>query len=244
MGNNPSAQQNNVIYYAEPPRQELMEKDTLHKYLKTTVSISKIEDLIWRHLGTGYDINQLNDDHKTPLMIAIENDSLSSVLYIRLLMTHKPNVNVVGKRQIFSGHSCRTVQTTALHLALYHMREYEVIKMLLDASADIYWIDEERRNALLVGASINVCADILEMILEHPQDIDRIDIYGKSALHLICGSASGDINTECEKCIKLLIKHGADVFLKDAHGKTPMDIALKNANLKAAAELMKAGVSI
>ena len=64
----------------------------------------------------------------------------------------------------------------------------------------------------------------MELLIEKGADVNLLDVYGRSPLHLVCEKADTDGH---HSCVKLLLGKGANPHLYDIFGRTPLHIAAK-----------------
>lgn len=92
-------------------------------------------------------------------------------------------------------------------------------------------IPEAKKNELLLYVATGIfCMDgeqagAVKLLLEAGADPNAVDSEGKGALHHL---SDGSSDFEADKCLDLLVKHGANVNIQDREGRTPLMIALAN----------------
>ena len=92
---------------------------------------------------------------------------------------------------------------------------------------------EAKKNELLLYVAKDAsmfCMDgeqsgAVKLLLEAGADPNAVDSKGKGALHHL---SDGSSDFEADKCLDLLVKHGANVNIQDREGRTPLMIALAN----------------
>lgn len=99
------------------------------------------------------------------------------------------------------------INETALHEAALN-GQYEVVKDLLSADADVNVLDPDGRTALMY-ATFNGHLEIAEILIDSGTEINLQDQYGRTALMF---ASSGPY----PETVKLLLDHGADPNLADA----------------------------
>jgi hypothetical protein len=77
--------------------------------------------------------------------------------------------------------------------------------------------DSESRDSLLHWACSFDQFQVAELLLKHDMKVDICNAHGQSCLHVAC--KSGKVNF-----IDFLLDHGANIYLKDSSGKTPVDL--------------------
>lgn len=144
-----------------------------------------------------------------------------------------------------------------LHLAVRHGKT-ELVKILLEAGADVNACDSTLKTPLLITAPKDKQEEIYSLLLANDADASVQDLFGDNALHIAtmgnmstaiitklinCGAL---VNTQNKKGItpiaqavmqkntdhmKLYVSYGADIFIEDANGNSPLTLCLKNGNL-------------
>jgi len=125
-------------------------------------------------------------------------DSLHANVDIRDLENHTPLLLAAGTNQETPGH-------------------VEVIKELIAKGADVNATDDGQYSSLHL-AVLNSNFEIAHALLEAKCNVNHINVDNFTPLHTAC--SLGNI-----KLIQLLLSFGADPTLKDARGKTPLDLA-------------------
>ena len=145
---------------------------------------------------------------QTSLHLAVESGHVEAV---KKLLQHKANIEALGKDQ----------RTPLLYSA--EAGHIELTKILLDAGANPLAKDAYDWTALNLSAWKGH-AEICDLLLKKaPSLIDALDNMKQSALHY--AARWGGIEV-----VKLLLKHGATIDLKNKWGRTPLEIALKQNN--------------
>lgn len=190
--------------------------------------------LINRLLTQGIDINAQDEDGCTALHAAV---SIGTKRIIKLLLSNKANVNI----PMHNGW-------TALHTALYYRSEKDVVKLLLAYGAAVNLKDTDIVSPLEVALQIGHTknSDIVELLLKHGADvhvhgkeaplhriedkktaelllsygadIEARDDFGNTLLHMASSAGLLDM-------VKVLLKHGANVYPQNNEGKTACMLA-------------------
>ena len=108
--------------------------------------------------------------------------------------------------------------------------------MLLDHNTDINIQDKDGCTPLhwcAIGGNENLC----RLLLEHNADVNIQDKYGSTPLHL-----SARRNRDCSEIIDLLVKYGVqNLSIRDAKGRTPLQMAVRLWNAQAVKTLVDLG---
>ncbi|KAF3363139.1 hypothetical protein PHSC3_000325 [Chlamydiales bacterium STE3] len=129
---------------------------------------------------------------------------------------------------------------TALHIAAKHYRA-ENIKLLLQHGTDPYQCDNSGKTPLFIAIE-NRHFDNVQAFLEPGIDLSYTNQAGQTALH-IAADTSGPYDIT-PKTIKLLIKHGADLYQCDNSGKIPLFIAIENQLPRHVQAFIKGGMNL
>ncbi|XP_055768718.1 B-cell lymphoma 3 protein homolog isoform X2 [Salvelinus fontinalis] len=106
---------------------------------------------------------------------------------------------------------------TPLHLAVQGGHK-ELVRMLLDAGADINAVDIKSGHSPLIHAVENHNMDMVHFLIENDCNVNGQSYSGNTALHSACGR--GQVDTA-----RLLLKNRADSSVKNYHNDTPAMVA-------------------
>ncbi|KAM9513138.1 B-cell lymphoma 3 protein homolog isoform 2-T2 [Salvelinus alpinus] len=106
---------------------------------------------------------------------------------------------------------------TPLHLAVQGGHK-ELVRMLLDAGADINAMDIKSGHSPLIHAVENNNMDMVHFLIENDCNVNGQSYSGNTALHCACGR--GQVDTA-----RLLLKNRADSSVKNYHNDTPAMVA-------------------
>ncbi len=112
-------------------------------------------------------------------------------------------------------------EETPLHFAASQADDVEILKILVDAGANIAGSDVNGAQPLRYAAT-NSNPAIVEFLLAAGADVTARDNSGATALHYAALTNSNSA------VVIALINAGADIFAEDADGKTPIDYAKRN----------------
>jgi len=126
------------------------------------------------------------------------SEKLNAMVDIRDLENHTPLLLAAGTNQETPGH-------------------VEIVKLLIDKGADVNATDDGQYSSLHL-AVLNSNFEIARALLEAKCNVNHINVDKFTPLHTACNQ--GEV-----KFIQLLLDYGADPTLKDARGKTPIDLA-------------------
>ena len=124
------------------------------------------------------------------------------------------------------------VSFTPLNLAV-RKGQSEIVKLLLDAGADVNAKSETLKTTPLHSAIWNLDSEIAKFLIDKGADVNAMDEYGMTCLHY------AELNIQNAE---LLIANGANVNAKrELNGNTPLDIAIEDAESEIADLLRKHG---
>ena len=152
----------------------------------------------------------LNDKDNPAILMACSNCDTNIV---KLLIEKGANVNAKHR-----------IGKTAMNDALYG-NKYETISLLIANGFEIY-----KDGVSLRQAVSNRQYPAIKIFLDNGVDVnyhkpDMVFPYNPTAVAL--ATQNNDIET-----VKLLVKHGADVTIKDNYGERPFNSAVKNQNIE------------
>ncbi|MBP9780036.1 ankyrin repeat domain-containing protein [Candidatus Gracilibacteria bacterium] len=111
----------------------------------------------------------------------------------------------------------------------------EILEFLIQNGADINTKDDGGWTSLMI-ASFNFELDKVELLLEKGVKVNEIEQFGQTALILCLVQGELGLSKEDEiktdKIIQLLIEYGADINIKDTHGKTALDYAKRKEHIE------------
>ncbi len=199
----------------------------------------------------GVDINQKDDNGKSPLTIAFEYNQEIAELFIS-------SGAILGKAE----HSGRQRKLNELIL---DDGDIDAINEMLDAGADVNGEDETGMTPFIAAAIAGREIDVFIELLKRGVDINSVDRQGRSLLmYLSAGCSDTDLLSAVivkvkninhqdangstalmfstlsgdSQGFKILINNGADGKIKDSAGKGFMDYLAMNPNEKVVTEIL------
>ncbi|CAG9762790.1 unnamed protein product [Ceutorhynchus assimilis] len=103
---------------------------------------------------------------------------------------------------------------TALHLAA-QMGHSAIVNMLLENGFSVDGTQINQLTPLHYASSNHDDVHLIEILLKFDAEIERKNIFGRTALHLASQNGHSTV-------VNLLLKNGANVNARDNHGETPM----------------------
>jgi uncharacterized protein len=104
----------------------------------------------------------------------------------------------------------------------------EVVRVLLEAGADVEKPDDEDGLTPLMEAANFNHPDVARVLLEHGADVNARSGNGATALMYGVSGLCGDFETPSpEDVVAVLLEKGADVNVKDQAGKSALRIAME-----------------
>ena len=176
----------------------------------------RVKELMAAHA----DVNSVNENGGTPLMYAALGGNLEIV---RMFLDGGAKVNATANNR-----------WSALMIA--SAKGYtSIVELLLSRGADINLQDVYRWTPMMRAVYENR-TEIVRLFLNQPGvDVNRTGENEITALHLAASQGYSHI-------ARMLIKHGARVDVKDAAGRTPLDIATERSDSDVIAVLYSHGV--
>ncbi|XP_050399712.2 putative ankyrin repeat protein RF_0381 [Patella vulgata] len=170
-------------------------------------------------VDAGVDVNQLNVDKMTPLLIAARKGLCDVVIY---LLEHGVDVHCLDGRQnnlmnIVLYNYDRSYNTGRIDLLL------SCVVKLVDAGVDAKQSDEDKVTTIFIAARKGL-NDIVMYFLKRGVDAHCVDSCKCNILHYILCCMYSSVMDE-EKCIQLvntLINMGSSINQPDHEGNTPL----------------------
>ena len=132
---------------------------------------------------------------------------------------------------------------TCLHLACLE-EKLDIVTALLKAGGDPSAADNEGTNCLHIAATLSSAPMLKQLIDAAPKksglDVNKPDMQGSTPLHLAVEPADEADAAAAAECVEVLLKAGASTTVKNAAGKTALELATLSA-VKAAVEGGKKG---
>lgn len=183
------------------------------------------EDLIKLLVDNKADVNEVDGNGMTPLMHAVMRDHVPS---IKVLLANGAKIEQAGPEG-FPPLSVAIVES-----------KYEAAKALLDAGAEVnVAAGPDGLTPLMVAAGQSAPAEGARFLPDSTKPIDiatellakgaKVNAQSKSGITPLMVAAANNN----APMIGLLIESGADASLKDAQGKTALDVAGANGNIEA-----------
>lgn len=148
----------------------------------------------------GANLNSVDSEGFSPLSIA----AMHKPELVPLLVQHGADVAKIPPGS----------KTTPLSEAL-EAKNRKAALFLLDHGADPNTLVTERKNTpLMIGLNVKVDIDIVRKMLEAGGDVNKANIYGNTAMHVVCTSAMA------EECRLFIASKKADLTAKDPDGRS------------------------
>lgn len=166
-------------------------------------------------LAGGANINIVDNDGNTPLHITAlyeNHENLDEIL------KGNPDIDAVNN----NGY-------TPLLLAVQQLENEKVVEHLLLHGADVNITDRTKKNALLVSVYSNR-KEYIGIFLSKGMDINSQDEDGNTSLHYPLRNVLRNkmFLSFSKEIVNLLIDAGADPYIKNKEGKSPMDLATES----------------
>lgn len=168
-------------------------------------------DIISLLLDSSATVDATNYNNATPLLLAVANGRAEAT---RVLLAHKADPNHRGGVSQNEGNYTSFVNTQPLYLKAT-MDNLEILKLLLDAGADLEG-DSEQPYGALAGAISRNSADAVQLLLQHGANPNRPTVNGLSLLH------DALANKRRSEIVSLLLDKGANPNAKDSTGFPPL----------------------
>lgn len=189
--------------------------DIYNNLRQTPLHLAVITDqaaLVEALLSAGADPAALDRNGQTAVHLCCEHDQRNC---LSVVLSH------ASSSSLSSTSPCLDIRNyeglTPLHLAVQGDRKY-LVRMLLDAGADINAMDVKSGQSPLTHAVGSNNTEMVHFLIENGCDVNGQSYSGNTALHSACGR--GQVDT-----VRLLLWNGADSSLKNYHNDTPVMVA-------------------
>jgi ankyrin repeat protein len=208
-------------------------------------------------LEFGANVNVQDNDGMTPLFFAAQSARSSKV--VQLLLKHGAEVNRTSKNG-----------QVPLHLASQHVN-LSNMELLLKSGATVDARDNDGMTSLLLAAQSTRCGAAAQLLLEHDASFRVRNKNGQTPLHLASRWGLSDVVASLLKlgadvdaqdndkmtpllcasgpfrsiaAAQVLLKHGANVRLRNKNGQTPLHVASENHFSNVVALLLESGAEV
>lgn len=159
------------------------------------------ESLIKKYLGSG-ESDPVNDEGKTPLMLAIQGQHQGSV---KLLLEQGANPSLVTQKS-----------QTSLHFAI-EAKHSGITKQIVEEDPSLVNAqDSEGRTPLMMACEIGTL-HLVRTLLNDDCIVDLKDTRGRTALHYAAASQNPEV-------IQALMEKNASAEIEDGDGFRPLDV--------------------
>jgi ankyrin repeat protein len=135
--------------------------------------------------------------------------------------------------------NARVDDESPLFIACENGRPLEVVRLLLDAGADVRARGRDMQTPLM-AAVVSAAPEVVELLLNHPDiEIEAVDTYLHTALTTACNH--GDT---CERIVQLLIAAGANLDHENIDKHVPVMYAAWGGHMGAVVALHAAGANL
>lgn len=218
----------------------------LHFAIRKRMELEAVESV----LSAGADPNGLNGSEETPLQTALNQRSDASL--VKALLAAGADGNAVDSNQ-----------TTPLTRSIELKSDLQVVAALLEAGAD-----PNESGLLHRVVSTRGCPQLVQLLLSHGADVNRLDSLQLSPLYYsVSGNslnvtnvlieAGADVNiitrgylhtllhvTTCHRIVQKLLSCGVDPNKSNSHGFRPIHYASWRNKAKVVRELIKGGALV
>ncbi|KAG8011663.1 Histone-lysine N-methyltransferase EHMT1 [Nibea albiflora] len=186
------------------------------------------------HTQAGGNLDMFDEEQRTPLMAACENNHLDTVKYLL-------RAGAAVSHKDIMGFTCLHLAAKLGHYDIVHhllskaskyincqddggwtpitwaieYKHKELVHLLLAKGADVNIRDKEE-NVCLHWAALSGCDDIAQALLDARCDLNAVNVHGDSPLHV----AARENHLEC---VMLFLSRGADVNHRNKEGETVRD---------------------
>ena len=180
----------------------------LHQ-LATGSSSRNIPPIITNLIDAEATLNTYNHSGKTPLMVAIKKNKYNLAKQLLAAGVSPNQINKYGDSLLYSAVSCQP-------------EKLELLKALLAGDCDVDIRNKDKETALHYALSSAIkCLEPAQLLLTAGADPNILNQYEATPLHKFVSQK----NSNPETVLTLMLKHGADLNIKDKGGNTPLLLA-------------------
>ena len=190
----------------------------LHALMATRIYVS---GLAQKTIQQGFDIEAIDGEGRTPLLIAVHGENLE---YVRDLLEAGANI-----------HAADEDGWTAMHYAAL-TENLESAKLLAEAGASATSITNDGWTVLHEAAQRG-SDSMVKFLLGKGADVMACDRYRRTPLH--AAASSGNLET-----VEVLLENGSIVDAEDHRKRTPLMMAAGQSNLGIIQVLLRAGANL
>lgn len=165
-------------------------------------------------------INKQNSAGTTALMIACYNENKN---IIKILLKNRANPNLIDN----SGRSAINLFLGKRDYQMSEEKAVQIVELLLQYNADPNIGKNTDGDTSLIISCYRKYYSITKMLLDHKANPNDKNREGNTPLMVACHNSK---NGDMKEFVNLLLKYGADPELKDAKGKTALQIIMDNEN--------------
>ncbi len=219
-------------------------KPVLIKAVGRTVNVTDSQsgrvEMVTLLLKNGAEVDVTDQHGDTAAMIALNDRNMP---LFRLLVESGAHVNHKGKCESLLAAAVRMQLPEAVQLLLEHgaeitrdsegrpllhlavlMNNPEIVNLLLEHGADVKERNESGETPFILNAGGHCSESIAEALLKAGANIDERASDGSGVLHI--GLYDFDVEKD-SRWFDFLLKHGADIKMKDNEGMTPFEFAMQ-----------------
>lgn len=168
------------------------------------------EKLLQALASPSLEVNTPDASGELPLQIAIKNNNPSAVEF---LLEQGANADIKPGDNLL--------------LSTLTTEHDEITKLLLDANADLQYVNSEKQTILMLAVAQLNLPLIEAYISQHKDNIFARDNLGNTALHYLASAAGKYANlpadkllSKIEKCLQILTDNGLDINEQNGNGET------------------------
>jgi ankyrin repeat protein len=212
-----------------------------------------LSDMLQTLIDRGLDCNR-KVGGRTPLSHALQNGADSNALLLLANGANSIDSRDLAMAVAYCSHDvvaellkCGGVDVNAcvgevspLFIACENDRPLEVVRLLLDAGADVRARGRGMQTPLM-AAVVDSSPEVVELLLNHPDiEVDAVDTYLHTALTTACSNGG----ETCESMVQLLIAAGANLDHENVDKHVPVMYAAWDGQMGAVVALHAAGANL